>query len=233
MQNPIKYVWATKESMKALKKVSEKNSETTINLLEPRMEETKLSIIVDEDPTNMPLKNEVLSTEVITTFPNETTKASKNIIEEVLDVSLNCDSICTLKKSTKQNSVPILQTLATKEDKIQRKTPKNSPLLKITVETKDKMKLEKLVKKQETVFNTVSPRQVTPKNLPQKKIDLLDSIITNQQCLLADKYKSEQEKALEKQSFELEKRRKSHFHLGLGPIEKQKKNSSEGKTIKY
>lgn len=230
MQNPIKYVWATKESMKALKKVSKKNSEISTNSFEPRTEETKLSIIVDEDPTNMSLKNEALSTEVITTFSNETTKASKNIIEEVLDVSLNCDSICTLKKLTKQSSGSILQTLATKQDKIQRKTPKNSPLLKIKVEAKDKIKPEKLVKKQETLLNIVSPRQVTSKNLSQKKIDLLDSIITNQQCLLADKYKSEQEKALEKQSFELEKRRKSHFHLGLGPIEKQKKNSSEGKN---
>uniref|UniRef100_A0A915DM30 SAP domain-containing protein n=1 Tax=Ditylenchus dipsaci TaxID=166011 RepID=A0A915DM30_9BILA len=58
--------------------------------------------------------------------------------------------------------------------------------------------------------------------VPPKKvaggIDLLDNIIARQDVLLADKYKSEQEKALEKQRFELEKRKMSGAQ-SFGPLE--------------
>jgi hypothetical protein len=67
---------------------------------------------------------------------------------------------------------------------------------------------------------TTAPLPIPPRKAAGG-MDLLDTIIARQDVLLADKYKSEQEKAQEKQRFELEKRRMSAAAQGLslGPLE--------------
>lgn len=78
---------------------------------------------------------------------------------------------------------------------------------------KNEISSEKVIKKlnDDVVFEEKVPFKIK-KLLPSRlsasnSIDLLDTIFVKQDLLLADKYKSEQEKATEKQLIELQKRK--------------------------
>lgn len=87
----------------------------------------------------------------------------------------------------------------------------------------EKIIIEKLSKDDEKALikNKKSTTQICL-STSNNSIDLLDTILVKQDCLLADKYKSEQEKATEMQLFELKKRKmNSSWQNTINTIKKQ------------
>lgn len=74
---------------------------------------------------------------------------------------------------------------------------------------------------QEKKINILPPRSTA------SSIDLLDTILVKQDRLLADKYKSDQEKSNEKQLFELQKRKMSSANWNA-PIQVEKRTQKFG-----
>lgn len=248
MKPSAKLVWATKESMKALKKAP--NLFISQTILDSKQEDLiaeSSSLIVQESFKRM---DEMPSAEEMTTNL-ELIKSSQDSVktaEDFVQLSIKQHVSEDLKKLAQQKIGTTKSTkklMGTKKDVIQHlKLHQNIERITHSLNVKSSMPLPNLQKTTTVVQqqhgdslnnSIVLLKKKTDAGIAQRvvappRIDLLDTIMTKQDRLLADKYKSEQEKAAEKQRFELEKRlRNSHLQLGgLGPIEKHTHHLNSG-----